>query len=254
MRCLNETIFFTGFDELINVWSNDANKLVVFITLTCLPFLFLIFYFIFKESIKGNIFLSYLRKLPEKVSTENTLTAPLKKSEVLKSLTKEKINKSGLLNRIIVEFVFLIIVFLNAITLIGVGQLVLPDLFDALVRGIGTVLFVSGIFLCLVYFMIKNEVKNKNIFYTFIRYPEYFFMVMISSGISIMSLNAACIILIFFILIPLIVIKVFREEKKIVKLNDTYENYKDEVSMIFPDIIKILKRIYIEKNKGKKNE
>jgi protein-S-isoprenylcysteine O-methyltransferase Ste14 len=138
----------------------------------------------------------------------------------------------------LIEIIFLIIFLLAMISLVGVGQLILEDFFDAFIRCIGFIIFINASFFSLIVFFNKNEIRNR-----FVRFPEYFVYISISIGISFLSLSVLSLFLTIVVLIPSINLKINKIEKILIENDKNYIDYKNGVPKLIPDIKKILKYI-----------
>ncbi|MCK4798076.1 MAG: isoprenylcysteine carboxylmethyltransferase family protein [Spirochaetes bacterium] len=219
-------MFLTSINEIINVWANDANKLIVFVSLINIPFLLYMLIRIYKKAIAGY------------------------------SKNVEKKNVISILINLNVEIIFLLI-FISYISCnVGIGQVIIKPIYDSLLRGIGVVLYINGILLH--YLLYKYEKNNnskkgfyyKESFYSVIRHPEYTFLLMIAIGISLMTVNIFGIILCFLVLLPFIFIRIINEEKQLLKKEKTYIDYKTDVPMFLPDIKKLIRHFFIKRLKG----
>jgi|GEM_PF-1232384 len=219
-------MFITGTNEILNVWSNDANKLTIVISIVFFPnLLFLIFSSFKQTNIRQN-------KIKELASGQY---------------------KKGFG----IEFIFLFIFISYLICSAGIGQFILKPIFDAVVRAIGIIFFVNGLILRSVFYRItvnykrnhefdvdfENEeiiIRKNNIFYSVVRYPQYFFLIIISLGISFLSLNIFGLIITVLILFPVILRRILKEEKIYTDFIDAYIDYKAETPMIIPSIRNII--------------
>ena len=229
---INLLNYFNGLFRLIttsyevqNVWANDAHKVAVIISLIYLPFLLYIILKLNKNSILNK----------------------------LKIMDMVKYRFSYIIFN--VEIIFLLIVFSYIIGSIGIGQIILEPVYDAIIRSIGVILFINGILLYLVlYSKQKNVLTQKKIIYNeiniykVIRNPEYTVLLMISLGISFLTINASGIILTLLILLPFMLIRIKIIEKDILVNNPEYSNYMVGVPKMLPSIFFIIKRLIFNRS------
>lgn len=219
-------MFITGINEIINVWANDANKLTVFISVLILPLFIYILYGFYVQQIKE-----------------------IRSNDI-------KINFLSIFTFLNVEFIMFLIILSYIVGLAGFGQLILLPIIDAVLRAIGVSLYVSGTFL--LFFLLKGDNKNKyktnykeNGLYSLTRHPKYTFIIMMSYGISLMTVNVVGIVFSIFLLTPITVARTYKEEKKILQDDEDYIDYKVDIPMIFPDLLRSLRMKIIENTKIK---
>ncbi len=222
MDLINKLLkYITSFYEIKNVWANDAHKVAVFISLVYLPFLIYIVLRLYKKSIVNK----------------------LKENDIV---------KYRFLN---VELIFLIIIISYFIGSIGIGQVIVAPIYDAIIRSIGIILFVNGILLYLIlYSKQKNILSKKNIaykeinIYKIIRNPENTFLLMIALGASFITINFFGLLLSVVILLPFMLIRINIIEKNILENDPEYSNYIVTIPKMIPSIIFLFKRLLFKKD------
>lgn len=212
--------YLTTIYEIKNVWANDAHKTAIFISLVYFPFL---------------------------------------------AYTVFKLNKNSILNRVInqdlvkysfsysffnIELVFILIVFSYICGAVGIGQIILEPVYDAIARSIGVIIFINGILLYLILYGRQQKVLDakKTIYmeinmYKFIRNPEYTFLLMIAIGCSLITVSFPGIVLSIIVLFPFMLVRICIVEKDIIKNDPEYSNNMLDVPRLLPNIFYIIKRI-----------
>jgi protein-S-isoprenylcysteine O-methyltransferase Ste14 len=208
-------MFITGFEEFLNVWANDGAKISIFIFVLSLPFIARVII-----SFKNNFFF----------------------------------DKTGnkIFNRDIPNIIFCIIAFFNMLSVLSFGQLILPPLFDAILRSFGIFIYLNGIFFYLIYIRQLSLVKKETdifevIFFRYSRNPDVAILIIMLLGSSLLSLSFLGIIITCFAYIPLMITRALDEEKMLLKLYKKYSDYKDETPIIIPELFKIFKKMIYKK-------
>lgn len=223
--------YITSVYEIRNVWANDAHKVSVFISLVYLPFLIYIVLKLNRNSILNK----------------------------LKIMDMVKYRFSYILFN--VEITFLLIFISYLVGVVGIGQIILDPIYDAIIRSIGILLLMNGILLYLILYNKQRKVlaEDKIIYneidiYKIIRNPEYTFLLMIALGISFLTISVSGIILSIFILIPLMLVRIRIIEEDILKNDPKYSNYMIGVPNMLPNIFNIIKRLIFKRSivQGKK--
>jgi len=201
-------MIITWFNEILNVWANDAAKVSVFIFSFSLPFLVYIIFSLFKD---------YFKTLPIK--------------------------------RDIIYLFFLITVILNIISIVGFVQIILPPLFDALVRSFGIFIYLTALFFYIVLLrFIKSIKKNTHLFnsevYSVTRNPDILLLFFIVSGFSLLAVSLTGIIFSLFVFLPLAVIKLKNEEKELLKTYKEYFDCKNNIPLLFPNVLRSFKSTF----------
>ena len=217
--------FITTLYEIQNVWANDAHKVAVIISLVYSPFLLYVLFKLNKNSILNK----------------------------LKIIDMVKYRFSYIMFN--VEIIFLLIFFSYFIGAVGIGQIILKPIYDAVIRSIGVILFMNGILLYLILYSKqrvvlaqKKIIYNEVGIYKIIRNPEYTVLLMIALGISFLTVSASGIVLTLFILLPFMLIRIKIVEKDILNNNPEYSNYMVGIPKMLPSIIFIIKRLIFNKS------
>jgi protein-S-isoprenylcysteine O-methyltransferase Ste14 len=215
--------YITGIGEIINIWANDANVVISIFSIILSPFLLYLNYKNFRLRAKN---------LP----AENP-----------------NFNFFKLLIFFNVE-IFFTLSFLSFISgIIGIGQIIVDPLIDSAVKGIGTITFFLGFLFRFLLLRKETDSENKikkeaHNLYAQMRYPEYTLIWLITFGWALLTINAAGLFIVFFILLPSVILRIIKEEKIITEKNPDYINYKSDVPMLFPDLIKQIKKFIIMRN------
>ena len=203
-------MIITGFDEILNVWANDAHKIVCF---------FNIFFMIFL--IRSIITLFQIRN--------------------------STIIKNNNIAQYIYNFSFEMLVLLSFILFIigsiGIFQLVLIPLLDCIVRALGLIIFSLSLIILIINIKIINTEERaikkeysrlKEIkLYRFTRNPLELLFLFMSLGLSLTVVSIPSLI-ISIILFPVAIFRVISKEKDVHKLNDFIE-YRNQTPSLFPD-------------------
>ncbi len=212
--------FITTIYEIRNVWANDAHKAAVFVSLAYLPFLLYVVFKLNKNSILNKV--------------------------VNQDMVKYRFSYS-FFN---VELIFILIIISYISGAVGVGQVILEPIYDAIIRSFGIIIFMNGILLYLILYSKQKKVldMNKIIYkeiniYKFMRNPEYTFLLMIAVGSSLITVSFSGIILSIIILYPFMLVRIKIVENDIIKNNPDYGNYILDVPRIFPNIFFVIKRL-----------
>ncbi|HPO49242.1 MAG TPA: methyltransferase [Spirochaetota bacterium] len=209
-------MFFTFFNNITNVWYNDAHKVSLFFNVFLLPLYILFFKFFFSSLVASFRILN---------------------------------NKT--FSRIFVVFSIYLFVLLNFVFFIlgGVGlfQIILPDFFDAAIRSLGLLAVFFSLNLYVRFFRRRPKKQNDNAFislgfYEVIRHPEYFILFIFSLGISCSFISIFGLVL-TLLQIPFTIIISLIEESEISKNDENYFDYKNETPMLIPEIRTLLKKI-----------
>ncbi len=194
----------TSFDDIINVWANDADKLALFAFLFFLPFNLILIISFFTES----------------------------------NNKKERISS--------IQIIYTIIFLSSLIAIIGIGQVILADYLDSLIRSAGIIFFVSGFILMYVINRLTSDIRdfkrNKSglFIYNMVRFPEYSCLILITAGMSLSSLSPVSFFFTFLILVPLIILNIKKTEKKSAANDSSYIDYLNDTPMIIPSFKKII--------------
>ena len=202
-------MFITGYDEIINVWANDAAKVSIFIFVLSIYFLVYILL-----SFKKDIF--------------------------------QLLDGKSVFNRNLLRYFFSFNILINIISLAGIGQLILEPVLDSLARSVGILFYFSGL---LFYINLTNECKNlknkndffNNRYYKIVRNPDFAMLVMIAFGSSMLALSFFGIIISLVIFLPLTAVFLQKEEKELLKVYKKYYDYKTDVPLLIPNITKLIK-------------
>jgi protein-S-isoprenylcysteine O-methyltransferase Ste14 len=223
--------YITTVYEIKNVWANDAHKVAVFISLLYSPFLLYIVLRLNKKSILNK----------------------------LKMMDIVKYRLSYILYN--VELVFLLIILSYILGSIGIGQIIIEPIYDAIIRTIGIILFINGILLYLILYskqktvLIQKKILYNEInIYKIIRNPEYTFLLMIALGVSLITLSAPGIILSIIIMIPFMLIRIKIIEKDILENDPEYSNYMVSIPKMLPSISFLIKRLIFKRSIVQKNK
>ena len=217
--------FVTTIYEIRNIWANDAHKVAVFISLIYSPFLL---YIVLKLN-------------------KNSILNKLKIIDIVKYRFYYILFN--------VEIVFILIIISYITGSIGIGQVILDPIYDAIIRSIGIILYMNGILLYLILYskqkkilVQKKIIYNEINIYKIVRNPEYTFLFMVALGISLLTISISGIILTFIILIPFMLIRVNIVEKDILKNDPEYSNYMIGVPKILPNVFFIIKRLIFKRS------
>jgi protein-S-isoprenylcysteine O-methyltransferase Ste14 len=215
--------YITGIDEIINIWANDANVVIAIFSIILLP---LLLYFNYKN----------FRLRSKNLPAENT---DFNFFKLLKFFSME---------------IFFTLSFLSFVSgAIGIGQIIVDPLIDSAVKGIGTIIFFLGFLFRFLLLRKEADSENKmkkeaNSLYSLMRYPEYTLIWLVALGWALLTINAAGLFIVFFMLLPSIILRIINEEKTIVEKYPDYINYKSDVPMLFPDFVKKIKKFIIMRN------
>jgi protein-S-isoprenylcysteine O-methyltransferase Ste14 len=218
--------YITGINEIINIWSNDANIVISIFSIILSPLL---------------VYLNYnnFRLRAKNLSTENT---DLNFFKTLKLFNVE---------------IFFSLCFLSFITgLVGIGQIIVDPLIDSLVKGAGTIIFFIGFLFRFLFLKKETDYENKikkeaHGFYSLMRYPDYTLIWLLALGFSLLTINIAGLSIVFFMLLTSVILRIAKEEKAIIEKKPEYMNYKSDVPMLFPDLIKKIKHFIIMRSSEK---
>lgn len=217
--------FITTIYEVKNVWANDAHKVAIFISLVYSPFLLYIL-------------------------------LNLKKNSILNKLKAGDMIKYSMQYRLFnVEIIFLLIIISFIIGSIGIGQIIVDPIYDAIIRSIGIILFMNGILLYLILYSKQKKVLvqklivyNEINIYKIIRNPEYTFLLMIALGASFITINLFGIMFSVVILIPFMLIRIKIIERNILANDPGYSNYIVTIPKMIPSTIFLIKRLIFKKD------
>lgn len=168
------------------------------------------------------------------------------------------------LKSIIVELIFVLIFIITILGIIGFGDLILSPFLDTILRSIGVIFYIIfSIFLYVFTHLRKqkndgnnmsgSDIGDNNImddrddFYSLVRYPVFSFMFFISLGFSLLSLNIYALLITIFVLLPVIILRVKREEDEKIIKNTFYIDYQHSVPMLVPNIFIFIKKYVIDK-------
>lgn len=202
-------MIITGFDEILNVWANDAHKTVCF---------FNIFFVIFL--IRSIITLFQIRK--SVINNQN-------------------------ITQYIFNYSFELLVLLNFILFItgsiGIFQLVLIPVLDSLIRALGLIFFSLSLIIFILNIKIINieEKESKKEYnrlkeiklYRLTRNPMELLFLLMSIGLSLTVVSIPSFI-ISIIMFPVAIFRVISKEKEVHYLNDFIE-YRNQTPSLFPD-------------------
>jgi protein-S-isoprenylcysteine O-methyltransferase Ste14 len=204
-------MFITGFEEFLNVWANDGAKISIFIFVFTLPLLVRIIYS-FKKSF-------FFEKTGNKV-----------------------------FKRDIQNIIFYVVIFFCLLSVLSIGQFILPPLIDAIIRSVGIFIYLSAVFAYLLFVRQMNFLKKESdlfesVFYNYSRNPDLALLFFILTGLSLSSLSFFGLVFSFFAYLPFSVYRALDEEKELLRLYRKYSDYKDENPLFLPDIWKLFKKI-----------